>query len=139
MTNPLRQPLEGILAALSGLTVRSTPIVSLDTALGTAVNEAEQALAVVQEPPDADVAMDMAIKAAIEKGHLPDLHPDVTEFGRAVIREYLTLKTPKLEDDYAYCIGCGTHPKGAYTCATCIAADEHEGPQPFVSDWPPQP
>lgn len=40
------------------------------------------------------------------------------------------------EADAAYCIGCGTYPKGPYTCSTCAAADEHEGEQEHVSDWP---
>ncbi len=39
-------------------------------------------------------------------------------------------------DDAAACIGCGTYPKGYYTCATCVASEEHEGEQEHVSDWP---
>lgn len=38
--------------------------------------------------------------------------------------------------DHAYCIGCGTYPKGPYTCATCQAADNYEGEPEHVSDWP---
>lgn len=50
--------------------------------------------------------------------------------------EAVLASPPPEPDDIAYCIGCGTHPKGPYTCATCVAADEHEGPQAHVSDWP---
>ncbi len=43
---------------------------------------------------------------------------------------------PPPPSDHAVCCGCGTYPKGFYTCQTCAAADEHEGPQEHISDWP---
>jgi hypothetical protein len=134
MTNHLRTPLETLLNALTPLTIMGHSVTSLDPKLADAFINAVKALNETPPLPDADAALDMALIAATEPlGWQPAQHH--LDFAREAIRQYVALR-PKDEDDRAYCIGCGTYPKGPYTCATCSAADEHEGHQEHVSDWP---
>jgi hypothetical protein len=135
MTNPLRSPLENLLSALSPLTVMGHGIAALDSNLGLRITEAVQALNEHAEPADIDTAVQLAVDAAstVQMWEPAKLHRD---FAAEAVRQFISIKGAKPEPDQAYCIGCGTYPKGPYTCATCAAADEHEGPQPHVSDWP---
>jgi hypothetical protein len=129
-TNHLEGPLRQLLEALSPLKIMGQGIAALDSNLSKRITEAVQALNQPEAPLITSVE---GMLSAWQKDQSEYFSPTVLE----VVREYATWRERQDDlSDNAYCIGCGTHPKGPYTCATCVAADEHEGPQDFVSDWP---
>lgn len=131
----LRYPLENILKALSSLTVMGHPIASLDEDLARAITEAVQALNVPEKTLDADVVQRLRSQARTFNHAITNaLAVDFKTLGSDIERLLGADTTP--EADMAYCIGCGTYPKGPYTCATCSEAERYEGEPKFISDWP---